>query len=211
LWGYQPRAVAPDPEVNRYGEFDYPNSHVKVILTEERQFFWAEILALHKFGRNLVNLTSGEYTYIGKKLGVLMGPATALTNSRDQFFANYVSREYLDYEPARMAPLICGGNTIGGEYAGENKFNRPMLAVASFVAGDPLPNPTIGILSSVRVAWLTAVFKVGEVYPFSTLGDGIGVPYPMFTARQYFLPYEGVRRVQERQPLYLRNGVASWR
>lgn len=211
LWGFKPREVAPDPEVNRIGQFDYPASHVKTILNRERQFFWAEIVALHKYGRNLANLTNGEYDYVGKKMNVLMGDAVALTNRKEPLAVNYITGEFPDYEPARMAALICGGNTIAGTYAGENKFGKSMLAVSSFVAGEPLPTPTYEILKDPRVLWLTAVFKRGEVYPFSTLGDGIGVPYPLFTAQQYYFPMEGVRKVSERQPLYLRGGVASYR
>ena len=46
LWDFKPREVAPDPEVNRFGEFNDRTSFDSVPLNSEMQYFWAELLWL---------------------------------------------------------------------------------------------------------------------------------------------------------------------
>jgi hypothetical protein len=182
------------PEVNRIGAFNDRNSHVKTALNSPMQFFWAELCALHKFRRNLVELTTEEIKFIGNKLNVLMGPATALTNRKgEEASANYVSGEFLNTEPARMAPLICGGSTVWGKPAGTNDNGVEMVEIFSFPQDFQFFTPTFGSLLDPRVLWLTAIYETGKVLPFTTLGAGVGVPYPLITAEPYYYPRGGLQ------------------
>lgn len=180
------------PEVNRIGKFDDRTSHNKVALNEGMQFFWAELMSLHKFRRNLADLNTDERKYIDAKMDVAMGPAFGLTNRGRQPAANYVSGEYLDIPPARMAPLICGGSTILTKPVGANNNGTQMVQVHSWLSTSQFPTPTLSTLLDPRVLWLTAIYGVGKVLPFTTLGIGVGVPYPLITAESYFYPRDGV-------------------
>jgi hypothetical protein len=210
LWNFKPREVAPDPEVNRIGVFEQRESHNKVSLTEAMQFFWAELLALRKFGKGLDALTVDERGYINNKMTVVMGPAFAFTNRSSPEAANYVSGEMLDAEPAKLAPLMCGGNTIWGKPAGANRDGDEMIEVYSFLRDDIFPLPS---LDDPRVLWATAIYDERNVFPFSHLGDGVGVPYPLITAERYYYPLSGLveySHAERARPLYVRDGVAAY-
>lgn len=206
------------PEVNRIGVFDDRTSHNKVALTATMQFFWAGSMAWHKYGRSLDALTRDERRYINNKFEAVMGPAVALTNRRDidEETANYVAGTNLDKEPARLAALICGGNSMLCKPAGKNKDGVEMARLYTFLPSDfvnaPVASPVM--LTDPRMNWLTAIYAEGEVYPFSTLGMGVGVPYPVITADVYYYPMSGLQLYSfdsPARPLYYRNGQASYR
>lgn len=208
------RDVMDPPEVNRIGSFEDRNSHVKVALTETIQFFWAELMALHKYGRNLSALNSAERHFIDNAFDAVMGPAVALTNrSKNEVTANYVSDENVDKEPARLAPLVCGGNTVWFQSAGVNRDGTEMAWIHSWEPNDPLPNPSLATLQDPRVMWLDAIYSDRNVFPLSTLGDGVGVPYPLVTFDAYYYPMSGLVEYshdEPKRPIYVRDGVPSY-
>lgn len=208
------RDVMDPPEVNRIGSFEDRNSHVKVALTEPMQFFWAELMSLHKFRRNLSGLTPLERKEINNRFEAVMGPAVALTNRGvDALTANYVSGENLDREPARLAPLVCGGNTVWGKPAGVNNDGLEMVEIYSYKPDDPFPRPTLETLADPRVLWLNAIYSDTNVFPLSTLGDGVGVPYPLITFTRYYYPLIGMVEYSHEEPVrpkYVRNGLPSY-
>lgn len=205
------RSVAPDPEVFRIGEKDSWKSHDKVPLNSAMQYFWADLLSLKKFGRLLDALTNDEREYINNRMDVVMGKAFALTNRGAPDFArNYVAGTYVDQEVAKLAALVCGGNTIWGKPAGVNRDGEDMVEVYSFLEGESLPAPA---LDDPRVQWLTAIFSAASVFPFSHLGDGVGVPYPLITAARYYFPASGLQvysHEERKRPMYVRNGAPAY-
>lgn len=213
----QSSEVMDPPEVNRIGVFDDRTSHNKVALTATMQFFWAGSMAWHKYGRPLDALTRDERKYINNKFEAVMGPAVALTNrSVNDVTANYVSGENLDKEPARLAALICGGNSMWCKPIGRNKDGVEMARLYTFLPSDFINPPAASsvMLTDPRMNWLTAIYATGEVYPFSTLGMGVGVPYPVITADVYYYPMSGLQLYSfdaPARPLYYRNGQASYR
>lgn len=202
------------PEVNRIGSFDDRNSHTKVALISPMQFFWAELMSLHKYGRNLVLLNSTERRFINNAFEAVMGPAVALTNrSVDDVTVNYVSGENLDKEPARLAPLVCGGNSVWFKAAGVNRSGTEMVEIHSWKPDNLLPLPTLDTLHDPRVLWLNAIYSDSNVFPLSTLGDGVGVPYPLITFARYYYPRSGLVEYshdEPKRPIYVRGGVPSY-
>lgn len=67
-----------------------------------------------------------------------------------------------------------------------------MIQIHSWLPTSQFPTPTLDMLLDPRVLWLTAIYEVGKVLPFTTLGVGVGVPYPLVTAARYFYPRAGL-------------------
>ena len=190
---YTPRGATPAPEVNRIGGFNDHTSHNKVVLNREKQFFWANLLAFQCFGRSYQACDPTQKLYIGKRVGVMMGPGLAFTNRSDPEAANYVAGEWLDKEPAKLAELICGGNTIQGKPAGKNADGREMILIRSFLPTEPLPIVTGETLFDMRIQWATIVYGTGSAGPFPQL-RGLSVPVPIFTDAPYYYPADGLQR-----------------
>lgn len=205
------RAVAPDPEVFRIGAKDEWKSHDKVPLNSEMQYFWAELLALKKFGERLIVLTREEREYINGRMDVVMGKAFALTNrGSPDFTRNYVAGTHTNEEVAKLAALLCGGNTVWGKPAGLNRDGEEMVEIYSLLEGETLPEPS---LDDPRVQWLTAIYNATSVFPFTHLGDGVGVPYPLITAVRYYFPVSGLQAYshdEPKRPMYVRQGAPSY-
>lgn len=190
---YGVRSVAPNPQVNRIGEFNNHKNHQRVLLTAERQFFWADLVALKLHGKLYQACSASQKQYIGNRIGRLMGPALAFTNSTSAG-RNYVNGEYSSRQPLAMAPLICGGNTILGKPAGKNSSGQEMVMVFSFLTG-PNSEPLQSIqpdLMDPRVLWGTIIHSKFNVDPFPQL-SGLSVPYPLFTPEYYYFPSAGLQ------------------
>lgn len=190
---YTVREVAPDPEVFRIGVKNDHKSHDKVRLNREQQFFWADLLAMHKYGKLLANCNDDEARFIRGKFGALIGPSVAFTNRATPECRNYVSDIGKGYGEPALAALLCGGCTIWVKPAGTNIRGVAMVEVFSFLDGESLPQVTPALLLDPRVLWATAIFARESVRPFSTLGEGVGVPYPLITAERYYFPASGVQ------------------
>ena len=197
---YVPRDAAPAPEVNRIGEFNDFNSHNKVLLTQGIQFFWADLIAFQCYGRAYAACDSTQKTYIGKRVGAMMGPNLAFTNRSDPEAANYVTGEWLDKEPAKLAALICGGNTVWGKPVGKNIDGREMVLIYSFLASVQLPVATAATLLDARVQWATIIYDTGSVGPFPQL-RGLSVPVPIITDKNYYYPADGLQEYAHGDPV----------
>lgn len=207
---YLVRDVAPDPQVNRLSEFDSLGSHAKVPLNSEMQFYWAGLLSWHKFGLPLASLSLIQREYINGRMEVVTGSAFALTNRSDPYAANYVGGTFLEYDEPKLAALLCGGCTVWGKPAGRNANGREMVEIYSFLSSEPMPEIS---LTDPRVQWLTAIYDIRNVFPFSHLGDGVGVPYPLITAARYYYDARGLQAYSHEElgrPRYVRNGVPSY-
>src|SRR3990172_9667780 len=189
---YTPRGAAPAPEVNRIGELNAFESHNKVLLTQGIQFFWADLIAFQCYGRAYAACDSTQKIYIGKRVGAMMGPNLAFTNRSDPEAANYFTGEWLDKEPAKLAALICGGNTVWGKPVGKNIDGREMVQIYSFLAGQQLPVATAATLLDARVQWATIIYDTGSVGPFPQL-RGLSVPVPVITDKLYYYPADGLQ------------------
>lgn len=215
LWNFRPRDVAPDPQVNRIGVFNDRTSHNKVSLNSSMQFHWARLLSLHKFGRSLSTLSPAEREYINDRMDIVMGPAFCLTNrggGGDEPYParNYVGDRYHDWEEAKMAALICGGSTVWGRPTGDNHDGVMMVQIYSHLADEPFLDVS---LADPRTLWLTTITSEINVFPFTHLGDGVGVPYPLITAERYYYPEVGLQIYSHDLPkreVYVRNGVPSY-
>lgn len=197
---YTVREVAPDPEVNRVGFFDDHKSHNKVRMTRPIQMFCADLMAMQRYGKLFAQCSASERRYITAKFTALYGPQTAFANRPpDNPTANYVAGENLQDEPPRLAPLICGGNTVWGEPAGRNKYGRDMVRLYSFVEGQALPPVTYALLFDPRILWATAIYGLEKVYPFEQL-NGLSVPYPFITKEVYFYPADGLEEYEHSLP-----------
>lgn len=207
----QNREVTPDPAVWRIGVRDDRTSHNKVRLTARWQFFWAELFALHKYGQRYALLDREQKDYIDNKFHAIIGPSVFLTNRPpDQEAADYVNEMGLEFEPPKMAALVCSGCTLWVRPAGKNKNGVEMVEVFSLKENEPVPEiPALApaeILLEPYVMWATAIYgkpfaKIGEIAPFSTLGEGVGVPYPLVTREAYYFPRAGVELYSHEEPL----------
>lgn len=207
---YQNREVTPDPAVWRIGVKDDWKSHNKVKLNAPWQFFWAELLALHKYGKRYALLDRDERDYINGKFHAIIGPSVFLTNRPpDQEVADYVNETGLEFEPPKVAALVCSGCTLWVRPAGRNRDGIEMIEVFSLKENQTVPeipaNDPASILLEPYVMWATAIYgkpfaKVGEIAPFSTLGQGVGVPYPLITKETYYFPRKGVKFYSHRSP-----------
>lgn len=169
---------------------------------------------MHKFGRTLSTLSPAERDYINGRMDVVMGPEFCLTNrggaSGEPYPArNYVADTHSDWEEAKMAALICGGNTVWGRPTGDNHDGIMMVHIYSHLVGEPFLEPS---LEDPRTLWLTTITSDINVFPFTHLGDGVGVPYPLITADRYYYPASGLQVYSHDLPkreVYVRNGVPS--
>lgn len=212
LWNFAPRPVAADPEVNRIGVFNDRTSHNKVPLNSAMQFHWARLLSMHKFGRTMATLSPAEREYINDRMDIVMGDSFCLTNRtpKPSLARNYVGDRHHDWEEAKMMALVCGGNTVWGKPAGVNIHGDKMVEIYTHLEGEPFLEPS---LEDPRTLWLTTITSEINVFPFTHLGDGVGVPYPLITAERYFYPDVGLQVYSHDEPkreVYVRNGVPSY-
>lgn len=188
------REVAPDPQVNRIGVFNDHKSHNKVTLNREQQVFWADLMAMHKFGKVLSKCSKEEADYIRNRFSAIIGPSVFLTNRPPtEDVRDYVNGTGQGLSEPALAALICGGCTVWVKPAGKNDRGVEMVEVYSFLDGEPLPSVTPETLLDPRVLWATTIFGYESVRPFSTLGEGVGVPYPLITKERYYYPASGVQ------------------
>ena len=211
-WGYQPRPSAPAPAVNRSGEIGNHTYFRRAWLTEEWQWFWADLLALSKYQRVYAELTSDEQAFITRAFGGLTGDHLAFTNNAGSGTRNcYPCGETDRGEDMKIDPLICGGNTVLGSDPVQNERGEWMVKVYSFDANQPPPPATLAMLDDPRVLWATIISTNRlpdgsfHLFGFPQLKDGTRVPYPYLTVEEYYYPLEELEEyplTDPKRPIY---------
>lgn len=194
LHKYTVRSVAPAPAVNRIGELENHNNHIKVPLTQPAQVLWGNLLSYIVFSKGLKEISEPEFKYIGGRLEVMMGEFLALTNRpKGVPAANYLLGTNLDAEPAKFMPIIMAGNIIEGRPAGRNKAGQFMVQIRTIDANN-LPEASINLMKDPRVLAAKIINRNGSLSNFPQL-DGVPVPYPLLARQICYYPMAGLLEV----------------
>jgi hypothetical protein len=188
-WNFKVRSVAPNPAVFRTGHMTDYRNFSRSNLTKQVQFFWADCLAMQKYGKLYAALTGDQKKSIQQAFsGMSRGNAFLTNGAGTDTKNNYVTGEANRGEDPKIDPLICGGSIVEILELKPNSQGLIMARLNTFRAGQALPVVTADLLNNdPRILSATIINKDGELSNFPQLA-GMRNPYPYVSAHDVWFP-----------------------
>jgi len=201
-WNFKVRQSAIDlgsaPAVNRTGEITNPADFRRSTFTKEWQFFWADLLAMYRYGKPFNSLGGTERDHIVRTFNSLTLSDKYLTNFLGTDNCNnYITGKMRDQDP-KIDPLVCAESDVEVmeiRTSTEGKTSSLQMArLHTFMENETPPAVTKELLNDPRVLWATVIYPDGQLIPFPNF-DGDPVPYPYIAKQECWFYLQDMEKV----------------
>ncbi len=187
-WGWKVRPSAPNPAVDRTGDIEDHKDFERSPLTKKWQHFFADCLAVQKYGKLYALLTGDPKRYIKAAFNGITRSDRAFTNGRGTDNCNnYITNTMRGQDPM-IDPLICAGSIVEILEVKTNSRGLIMARLATFKATETPPIVTAELLKNdPRILTATIINTKGELSHFPQLA-GMRNPYPYISTGDVWFP-----------------------
>ena len=202
-WGFKVRPVVHDlgsaPAVNRTGEITDPANFRRADFTKAWQFFWADLLAMKRYGKTFAALNGAEREFIVQKFNDLTNARKFLTNKAGTDNKNnHITGEMRGEDP-KIDPLICADSVVEIVEARTSTSGKTqgivMARLKTFMQTEMPPTVTMDLLNNdPRILRATVIYPDGHLTPFPHF-EGDWVPYPYVARQECWYPLRDLKKV----------------